>query len=234
MVKIQDIEKLFLYILTYSYLLLPIVFLLLKNKRGNSPKVVAIYGALFFALLFLANPYNSFISRPYLRLFQLFYTFCEYFFFTYLILQNISGRRFKIFIITCSAIFVGFLILEYTAKKSGHLDSIPVGIESILIFVYISFYFYQNFKNSNSDYIYNDPFFWLCIGMLIYLGGTFFFNILVNHVDETQIDKYWFLTYIADIIKNIFFSISLLFFDRFYNREKIASKSVPYLDLDMN
>ena len=232
--KIQNIEKLFLYILTYSYLLLPIVFLFLKNKKGNSPKVVAIYGALFFTLLFLANPYNSFIPRPYLRLFQLIYTFCEYFFFTYLILQNISNRKFKIFILTCSAIFVGFLILEYTAKKSGHLDSIPVGIESILIFVYISFYFYENFKNSNSEYIYNDPFFWLCIGMLVYLGGTFFFNILVNHIDETQIDKYWFLTYIAEIIKNIFFSISLLFFERHFNREKTVSKSVPYLDLDMN
>jgi len=71
--------------------------------------------------------------------------------------------------------------------------------------------------------------------MMIYLGGTFFFNLLANYISPSDIDKYWFLTHIADIIKNIFFCVALIVYSRSNLHEKLFHhSSVPYLDLDMN
>jgi hypothetical protein len=67
---------------------------------------------------------------------------------------------------------------------------------------------------------------------LIYLGGSFFINILANDMEQTEKDKYWILTYIAETIKNILFGVAIIIFSRKSN-EKASSKtlSVPYLDL---
>ncbi len=231
MVKIQVIEKLFLYILTYSYLLLPLIFFLFRSKR-RIDLAVGIYGILFFVLLYAMD--NEYIPKPYQPLYQTFYTFCEYSFFTYLLFQSITLKKFKIIIVLFTILFIVFLIYDYSTRQKSQLDSIPVGIETILIFIYISFFFYQNFKNTKEEYIYTQPSFWISIGMLIYLGGTFFFNILVNYLDQTQIEKYWFLTFIADTIKNLLFCISIIVYVRTPHKEKSLHKSVPYLDLDMN
>ena len=233
MVKIQVIEKLFLHILTFSFLLIPLTYLFFRSKR-RSDLIIVVYGILFFFLLYLINPDHRYIPKPYLQIYQTFYTFCEYLFFTYLLFQNITINKFKIIILTFTVLFISFLIYDYSINKVNKLDSIPVGIETILIFIYISFFFYQNFKNTNEEYIYIQPCFWVSIGMLIYLGGTFFFNILVNHIDKTQVAKYWFLTYIADIFKNLLFCISIIVSVRSYHKEKLPHKSVPHLDLDMN
>lgn len=233
MVKIQAIEKLFLYILTYSYLLLPLVFLFSRSKR-RVDLFIGIYGILFFILLFLINPSNRLIPDPYLKIYQTFYTFSEYLFFTYILFQSIILKKIRITIAIFSILFVGFLIYDHLTRKIDSLDSIPVGIETILIFVYITFFFYQNFKSTSNEYIYNQSGFWISIGLLLYLGSTFFFNILVNEIDQTQVDKYWFLTYIADTIKNLFFCISIIIYARNRHKQKLPPKSVPYLDLDMN
>jgi len=226
--KIQVIEKLFLYILTYSYLLLPLTFFFFRSKRRD-PFAIGIYGILFFILLYLFE----FIPKSYTQIYQTFYTFCEYSFFTYLLFQSIALKKLKIIILVFTVLFIGFLIYNYSISQRSKLDSIPVGIETILIFIYISFFFYQNFRNTSEEYIYSQPCFWLSIGMLIYLGGTFFFNILVNYLDKTQRD-YWFLTYIADLIKNLLFCVSIIVYARTPHKEKSPHKSVPYLDLDMN
>lgn len=231
MVKIQVIEKLFLHILTYSYLLLPLSFLFFRSKNREG-LILGIYGILFFILLYLYE--HSFIPKSYNQIYQTFYTFCEYSFFTYLLFQSITLKKFKIIILLFSVLFIGFLIYDYSSSERRQLDSIPIGIETILIFIYISFFFYQNFRNTNEEFIYTQPSFWLSIGMLIYLGGTFFFNILVNYLDEAQIENYWFLTYIADLIKNLLFCVSIIVYARTPHKEKSLHKSVPYLDLDMN
>ena len=51
-------------------------------------------------------------------------------------------------------------------------------------------------------------------------------------MEKHEIIKYWYLTYIADIIKNIFIAIGLFVMARHTpNTEKIK-KSLPYLDMN--
>lgn len=233
MVKIQLIEKLFLHILTYSYLLLPIFFIYSRSKRANE-LLIALYGIFFFILLF--TYIYSFIPSRYLNLYQTFYTFFEYIFFTAFLWVNIFYKKFRVLIVFFSLLFIAYQLVDYFSKMYNSvpmLDSIPIGIETILIFLYISGFFFQNFQTTSNEYIYNHPCFWMSIGMLIYLGGSFFFNILVNHIDRNQVDRYWYLTSIADILKNLFFCISIIVYVRTPRKEKSLHKSVPYLDLDI-
>ena len=192
--------------------------------------IIGIYGLTFFSLLTLSF-YNVIrITSFYNSL----YTFLEYFFLTAILWNNIAIKKLRVVILICSLLFVLAQILTYTISDSDW-DSIPIGIESILVFVYVIFFFYQNFRNNYDQFIYDHHCFWLSIGMMIYLGGTFFFNLLGNYIDHSDIDKYWFLTHIADIIKNIFFCVALIVYSRSNLHEKVFHhSSVPYLDLDMN
>ena len=129
-------------------------------------------------------------------------------------------------------------VVAYLMITDAHfygIDSIPIGIESILIFIYIILFFYQNFRNNYDQFIYDHHCFWLSIGIMIYLGGTFFFNILANYMQPKEVLPYWYLTHIADIIKNLFFCVAIIVYSRGQLKEKLFHhSSVPYLDLDMN
>ena len=192
------------------------------------------YGLVFFSLLSLYF-YHVIKSDSF---YDSVYTFLEYGFFTAILWNNIGIKKLRLTIIICSVLFVGAQILTpliVSDSQNNSIDSIPVGIETILIFIYIIFFFYENFRNNYDQYIYNHHCFWLSIGMLIYLGGTFFFNLLGNYFNESEIDKYWFLTHIADIIKNLFFCVSIIVYSRGHLKGKLFHhSSVPHLDFDMN
>jgi hypothetical protein len=66
---------------------------------------------------------------------------------------------------------------------------------------------------------------------MLYLGSSFFIYILANHISQQQRDSFWIITYIAEILKNIFFAVALIVYDR-SKSEKITNKNIPYLDFN--
>jgi hypothetical protein len=234
--KIQIIEKLFFSIVTYSYLILPLIFLLFVKKKRDAI-IISIYGILFFLLLFISEsiPRNS-ESVEIQKLFSSSYTLLEYLFFTAFLWTSIQNKKFRKIILILSGGFVVFQIIFYfnfQIDQRNVLDTVPIGIETILLFIFIFFFFYQFIKYTLNEYVYNHPCFWIAVGILIYLGGSFFFNILANDVSSEQIDKYWFLTYIAEIIKNILFTVALVMYLR-RPREITKKETVPNLDFSFN
>ena len=117
--------------------------------------------------------------------------------------------------------------------NSQRLDSISVGIETILLFVYILFFFYDYSKNNRSGFIYHHPAFWLSVGILLYLGGSFFFNILVNHMSKDEIKIYQNITNFTEIFKNLFFTVAIFITSR-HKINSLTHSKLPYLDMDMN
>ena len=112
------------------------------------------------------------------------------------------------------------------------LDTVPIGIETILIFIFIVYSFFEFSKNFPGLNAYNSYIFWIAAGILIYLGGSFFFYILIDQLDKNQIDTFGDLTYLAEIVKNALFALALFIYARnpFEIRKK-NSNSVPYLDM---
>ena len=132
-----------------------------------------------------------------------------------------------------SLIFVVFQISYFFTAQAVVLDSVPIGVETILLFIYIIFFLFEQFKSQKNLYIYSHPLFWVSMGIMIYLGGSFFFNILANHMEPEQINKYWYFTFLADIIKNVCFSIAVIVYFKNPPIEtpNHRTRSVPCLDM---
>lgn len=159
-----------------------------------------------------------------------FYTFFEYSVFAFLFWYNIKQKTFRLLILVFSFLFLAFQFMYILTLKIQKLDSFAIGIEAILIFVYIFYFFYESSKNVIDNYIYNHYCFWIAVGILLYLGGSFFFFILLDHLDKDQLRVFGNLTYVAEILKNVLFVFAIVIYLR-KPVESIKPKSIPYLDM---
>lgn len=187
------------------------------------------YGLFCFSFLFA---YFKFIPENVEKYYQVTYTFLEYSFFTFIFWVNIRSKAFKIFMIIASALFFIFQIFFVTTTSFQRLDSIPIGIESILLFIYIFYFFYEFSKQIKDTFIYNHYTFWIGVGIMIYLGGSFFFYILINNLSRSEVNTFGNLTYVAEIIKNLLFAISIYLFKKHPVKNiQDQTKKIPNLDM---
>jgi hypothetical protein len=201
-----------------------LLFLIKKIRIPKEVITILLYCVVLFTILKLYP-----LLKDQKKLYDIIFTFLEYSFFTLFLWFIIVNKNFKKIIIGLSFCFYSFQVVYFIIDKSDRLDSIPVGVETILLFIYIIYFLYEQFKSQRNTYIYNHPGFWIAIGIMIYLGGSFFLYILVNHLDQEQIDKYVQFTYVADILKNIFLVTAICLYLR--KDEKTSEKTVPYLDM---
>lgn len=227
--KIQTIEKLFYYIVAYSYLLLPICFFFLGAKKKELvPVVIALYGIICFFFIY----FYSDIPKDIRKYFKTSYTFFEYSVFTFIFWVSIRSNKTKKLILILSLFFLLFQLFYVFSGKVKRLDTIPIGIETILLLLYIIYFFYSFSKHINNNYIYNHFIFWAAVGILIYLGGSFFFFILIEHLSEEQVETFGTITYFAEIIKNILFSFALFIYSRHsFEKKENNLSSIPHLDM---
>jgi hypothetical protein len=136
---------------------------------------------------------------------------------------------FKLIVIILSVSFFLFQVLYFFADHKKKFDSIPIGIETILIFVFIFFFLYEQLKEAKNQTIYSHYFFWISIGLFIYLGGSFFIYILANSFNSKDLIKYWFFTYVVELIKNLLFATALLIYSN-NPIEKNFKQPLPDLD----
>jgi len=219
-------------IVTYSYLLLPLCFILINGKfKHRILALLVLYGTLFFGVLFIFQSLpQNFLNNYFLG----FYTLLEYSFFAYFFWFSIQSKRFRKIIIIISILFFLYQFYYITSANFTKLDSISIGIETILVFIYIFYFFYEFSKNTKDVFIYNHYGFWLAVGIMIYLGGSFFFYILINSLTESEIDKFSNMTYVAEITKNLLFAFSIFIYKKHpVNKPQNHSKNIPNLDMNL-
>ena len=214
---------------TYSYLILPLTFLIFRFKfKERIPASMVFYGLIVFGFLLIYD----YLPKEITKYSQSAYTLLEYAFFTFIFWINIRNKVVKVFILTASILFIIFQIIFVTSTAHRRLDSIPIGIETILLFVYIFFFFYEFSRQIKDTFIYNHYTFWMAVGIMIYLGGSFFFYILINHLDQSEVDKFGNMTYVAEIIKNLLFAFALFMYKKHpINKIQNHSKNIPNLDM---
>jgi hypothetical protein len=224
--KSTVIESLFDYILRYSYLLPIIAFILFHRKTGYDARVIIVL--VYCCLMFLTTSAHKYIPQgsTIFTLFQSWFTFIEYLAFALIFLYSIENKNFRTLIVVLSGGFVLFQVLFALTAKKKHLDSVPVAVETILIFLFVFYFLYQEFTKETQLLVRNSMF-WISIGIFFYLAGSFFFNILANHMSTEELVKYWYYSFLFDIIKNILIAIGLS-----VHRQKNRADSVPYLDMD--
>jgi hypothetical protein len=132
-------------------------------------------------------------------------------------IENKALYRYPIFL------FIVFQVIYVQLGTIIKLDTIPIGIETILIVFYIIVFLSELAKNMETS-IFRNYCFWISIGILIYLCGSFFFYILIDSLSREEVLAFGKMTYIVEIIKNVLFGISLIIFQKPVSKKRYMRK----------
>lgn len=204
-------------ILLYGGILSPVIplvsFLIFKRKeKGRTLRVVLLY-----ILYCIANECMSFYlqnivrSSDILYLFLLF-TIVEYSFFCYFIHAALPPGLVKKSIIFIWISFLLVAFIDYFLVNNGQeWDSLPSGIESIIIILLCIYYLFTQIKGSISLLIYSTFNFWVVITFLFYFSGTFFLYIMTESMRENADfqKQYFIINIVFNILKNILLAIAM-------------------------
>jgi hypothetical protein len=228
--KTKTIENLFIYLDTFSNFL-PILFFIFywkRNKPDLGLTIITVHTLISFIINYLIIIYSNKITFLYES-----FTPIEYLFFSAFLYLTIKNKNIRKYIIGLSILFIIFLIFFYLANKKNTLviDSVPIGIETILILIYCFYYLYEQMNDVSTMFIYNKYSFWIILGMVIYLSGSFFIYVFANQFSK-EINQYWFITNILSILKNIFFAIAIYLNAIDTSKKKFSS--IQYNGIELN
>ncbi|MFL5788804.1 MAG: hypothetical protein ACJ748_12170 [Flavisolibacter sp.] len=183
---------------------------LIYNKKNKKEKILLAI-TLYCCVDILINCTTQIFSSGYITYVAYsFFTAFEYLVFAWCFWLIIENKVFKKAIAIISTLFVLFLIVYYCTTKPRSIDSIPIGLETIIILLYSFYYLYEQMNNTANLFIYNKYQFWIVTGIMIYLSGSFFIYIFANQIDRKLLMRFWFLTNAFYVLKNVFFAIGIL------------------------
>lgn len=140
----------------------------------------------------------------------------------------INTKTYRTIFNVFTVFFISFLIIFYAYFDVDRLDSVPIGVESIFLMFSVIYYLYSQLSNISAQSIYEKFSFWIVIGILFYVGYSFFFNISSNSLNAALINKYYYYVFIGDIIKNVIFAVSIFYIPK---PKQESSSSIPNLDM---
>ena len=162
-----------------------------------------------------------------------FNTIAEYVLFIWFLYINIKNIKLKKIIILVSILYLLFSIFYSLTVKIKTIDTIPIGLETIVILTFSFYFLYERMNEPTTDLIYNDYRFWIVLGMIIYLAGSFFIYIFSDQVDRELFNKYLSITLIFYALKNILFALGIwIHAKREPQNIKQPKDSLPYLDIN--
>lgn len=109
----------------------------------------------------------------------------------------------------CYTVFASFYIL-LNKKKHEDYYTLVTTIENVIIITLCVIVLYNFIKTPQILFIYSYSQFWIVIGILFYLAGTFFLSLVLKELPNQEQEKYWILNLFSNILKNIFFTIAFL------------------------
>jgi hypothetical protein len=129
-------------------------------------------------------------------------------FFYQIIHQNVVRK----FIIASGIAFIVFWSVFISTIGYKGFDSIPTGIEFILLLSYALIYYYQQLKEPKLLFIHSDPRFWFVSTIFIFTSGTFFIFIYAETwlKNEEFINQYFLINISLLLFRNVLFGYTML------------------------
>lgn len=121
----------------------------------------------------------------------------------------IKGIRGKIIIISCLAYLLFSIINLVYWEDLIMFNSNQRYFAAVVILMYCFFYFVQVFVEAKIVKIELEYHFWMSSAILIYTAGTLFLFILKSDMMEEEMNDYWNLNCILNIILNIGLTVTL-------------------------
>ncbi len=150
------------------------------------------------------------------------FTIIEFFLLSIYLFKELISSNYRTFIKISSLIFSLFVIFDIATGTLNEFDSIPTGVESILILSSSVLLLYERIIK-NEDY--NVSSIWISIGLVLFFSGTFFLFILSeSNFNNSGFSKtYSYILASFKIISYCLFSVGMIF------ENKLPFK--PYIQL---
>src|SRR5215217_9457945 len=134
----KTIENLFILLANYSNFLPIIIFLLFfKFLKSEKSIILIVVSCIIFALL----DWMSTVMTGILKIIAYSaFSFFEYFFFSAFLFFHLKRKTSKNFVKIGSVAFLLLLGMYYTVFKMKNIDSVPIGVETLLIMLYCILY----------------------------------------------------------------------------------------------
>ena len=225
----KTIENLFLFLIPCSELLF-IILLLVFYKRTKTELGLWVIAAYFLADMSLNYAIINNSSLKWERILLTIYTLVEYSLFAWFLWLHIKNKTFKKGIILSIIAFIAFSFIYFSSVEYISLDTVPIGVETILILLFSFFYLYEQMNEPSSLFIYNKYAFWIIAGLMLYLAGSLFIYIFAYQVDPNVLHQYWLLTNVVSIIRNILVIIAILIYVKQQKNPSPEKHLYPYLN----
>ena len=172
---------------------------------------------------FVINYWITVTSTTNTALYEVF-TLIEIFLFLAFIYTQVKSHKTKSLAIVVGILYtIFFLIYTLLLKAVRGIDSIPIGVETIIILGCSFYYLYERMNDTTTLFIYNTYQFWIILGIVLYLAGSFFIYVFASYLrNYDDIKQFWMITNVFSTIKNIFFCIAI------YIHAKPSKESIRY------
>lgn len=208
-INITFIENIIIYLSIFSGLV-PVLMIFILKKYELSLKIIcfySIYGIISDLILSkLSIKYFGTEIYSY-RLFTVI-EFVSLSLFIYFSIETVKFK--KIILLTFILFFVG-IIIDFFTSSLNQFDSLPSGIESLLILNSALLLLYEKVLNEATSNKNTSPII-ITSGIIIFFSGTFFLFILSqkNYTDTNFSKSYGYLVAFFNIIKNIFIILGII------------------------
>lgn len=212
--------------------LLPLIsaVFFMRKKDDRILMVLLLYSAYSFltdiSIILLSKNYLL-TADNYASILSLF-TIVEFLSFSFLFLLIFKKPIIKKIIKGAIFVFIPICLLNFFLQKNRNtnIDTIPITFQAIFFMSLSIYYFLDQIKNPTIYFIYYESEFWIVTTILIYLSGTFFIYLFSSNLTQNDLDRFWFINYLFNILKNIL--ITLVFFLRKNNHKKILNQNNTY------
>jgi len=151
-----------------------------------------------------------------------FSTFCLFYFY------SVSEGLMKKAVLPIGGLFLVFAGIDFfLVNQMTAIDSMAIGVESILIILMCIYYLIVQIKGSSNLFVYSTSNFWIVITFLIFFSGTFFLYIMLESQfeDKSYRTLYTFINSIFYILRNILFSVAMVMKSSQPAKKKVLSSN---------
>ena len=186
---------------------MPLTLFFFTKKKQGGLWFLAFY--LFYSMLtdLVLNKLSLKFFNSEIYSYRLF-TIIEFIVLSAYLLKELNSDKFKLFIKISSLVFGAFVLFDLLTGTLNEFDSIPTGVESILILCSSLLVLYERIIKNEE---YNVSSIWISIGLVLFFSGTFFLFILSesNFNDSAFSETYSLILASFKIISYILFTIGI-------------------------
>jgi len=141
------------------------------------------------------------------------FTIFEFCFFSFYLYKLLSNKIFKKSLLFTSCFF--FIIALYNfytiisnKQENNLIDTIPVSTSALILIIFSILYLFEEIQSPKIGFVYENPSFWVTVGIMIYFSGTFFLFLQYSDLSISDKRNFWTINLVCVILKNFFITIS--------------------------